>query len=102
MKYTPGPWHVVPAANPIEKTIMFTFGGFADNCDNAPIATTCTASYPDEMRAEQAIANAKLIAAAPELLEACKALVVSIEFRIDDPRAKLRDAALAAIAKATK
>lgn len=47
-------------------------------------------------------ANARLIAAAPQLLEALKALVSTLYpgFRLDDPRHVIFDAAKAAIAKA--
>lgn len=46
-------------------------------------------------------ANARLIAAAPELLAALQAIVSSCGVRIDDPRVLHFDAAYAAIAKAT-
>lgn len=45
-------------------------------------------------------ADARLIAAAPELLKALDELTLAVEFRIDDPRSRLRDAARAAITKA--
>jgi len=73
--HTPGPWHIVSAADPIEKTIMFSFGGFVGDGDNAPIATTCTSSYSDETRPAVALANARLIAAAPDLLAALEKLI---------------------------
>jgi len=74
-QHTPGPWHIVSAADPIEKTIMFSFGGFVGDGDNAPIATTCTSSYSDETRPAVALANARLIAAAPDLLAALEKLI---------------------------
>lgn len=77
-QHTPGPWHIVSAADPIEKTIMFSFGGFVGDGDNAPIATTCTSSYSDELRPAVALANARLIAAAPDLLDALDELLSSI------------------------
>jgi len=46
-------------------------------------------------------ANARLIAAAPELLEALQNLLAVAGVRIDDPRIVQFDAARAAVAKAT-
>lgn len=46
-------------------------------------------------------ANARLIAAAPELYEALDGLLAVVNVRIDDPRTAQFDAARAALAKAT-
>lgn len=59
MKHTPGPWHHFKS----EYTGEFCIGS-----QTLPILAR-THNYP-----EQSEANAQLIAAAPELLEACKAL----------------------------
>lgn len=84
-KHTPGPWSVdqdgVYAANGEQLGVVFS-----------------VKSSPNWW--SEGVANTNLIASAPELLEALEALVNSVEFRIDDPRSKLRDAAKLAITKA--
>lgn len=81
MKYTPGPWKVSK-----------------DGCDidNVGGAGVCTL-YADET----SDANARLIAAAPDLLEACKAIVA--HWRMNDEayyRSNLATDLLQTIAKA--
>lgn len=49
---------------------------------------------------DEAMANGRIIIAAPELLAALKAIIETCNVRIDDPRCKYFDAARAAIAKA--
>jgi len=95
-KHTPGPWHVVAAADPIERTICFTFGGFPESSSTGPIATTNTSSYSDELRHDVACANARLIAAAPDLLAVCKEIA---EHGTEDWEARMRTLS-AAIARA--
>ena len=88
MKHTPGPWHAVQDRN-------------GSNCDmlveteNFRIATCGRA---DSLVAQ---ANANLIAAAPELLSACKATVADAEKAVN-PASRLYgyEALKAAIAKA--
>jgi hypothetical protein len=55
MKHTPGPWR--------NQNNVIVFGKDL----NDPIAKICVSIYSKE--------NARLIAAAPELLEACKAII---------------------------
>ena len=52
------------------------------------------------MPAAERIANAHLIAAAPDMLTALRGLLDVVNVRIDDPRIKQFDAARAAVAKA--
>jgi len=64
-QHTPGPWQVSPAPSSIKgaKTslsIIRNIGGY--------VAT----AYPGGMQREEAEANARLIAAAPDLLEALR------------------------------
>lgn len=78
MKHTPGPWHVG---------------------DSGPFLI-CTLTqkvkvYADEMVHTDATTDARLIAAAPELLEACRMIADS------GMRNAAYDACVAAIAKAT-
>lgn len=91
-KHTPGPWsvnecHVYRYDDEYDETICDTSG--------APTEAAFMSDVPD--RAE---ANARLIAAAPELLEACKrlmgrAFVGSHTPREQDPLWKLAHAAIA-------
>ncbi len=102
-EHTKGPWHIG-----IGNGIGSVFG--PENCranltdDGTALAPICMMVrgfggivHRNKFPAED-IANAKLIAAAPELLEACKATLSIIG--IDDIR-KARLKAEAAVAKAT-
>lgn len=89
-KHTPGPWKVEPEDD-----------RFVVGADNQSIYGALARRFDDE-----AMANAHLIAAAPELLEACKVLLAHAEW-IGTPRGyRLKDfddvfkPAYAAIAKA--
>lgn len=61
-EYTPGPWHVGGKRDCI---IYEEGGGPIASCDHTPMLTTIAQ-----------IANARLIAAAPELLEALQGLIM--------------------------
>ncbi|EBI1834872.1 hypothetical protein FK088_21700 [Salmonella enterica] len=68
-KHTPGPWYAVPNSSFIDiATAPGCYGGVT-------IADTCSSGHifdnGDCINGETTVANAKLIAAAPELLEAC-------------------------------
>lgn len=68
-KHTPGPWYAVPNNSFIDiTTAPGRYGG-------ETIADTCSSGHSfdngDCIYGETTVANAKLIAAAPELLEAC-------------------------------
>lgn len=69
-KYTPGPWFAVP--NKFYIDIQTTDGL---NDVGATICNLCASGYSfdngDNLNGETTVANAKLIAAAPELLAAC-------------------------------
>jgi hypothetical protein len=56
-------------------------------------------AFSDLLHPAEVAANARLIAAAPDLLRALQDLVSVVGVRIDDPRIKQFDAARAAIAK---
>ncbi|RUJ61429.1 hypothetical protein IPC331_07620 [Pseudomonas aeruginosa] len=83
--YTPGPW---------EQRNNRVFSGGKCICSNVNAASPTTQNIADDVA--MSIANAKLIAAAPELLEA---LVALVECKQTTP--ELWEAARAAIAKAT-
>ena len=96
--HTPGPW-LVQAGDEWADGIV-TLEGHNEN--GTPMYWT-VASY--NRRRDEADANARLIAAAPELLEALQALIAEYEpnlkaFATDAPRKAKWEAACAAIAKA--
>jgi hypothetical protein len=78
-KYTPGPW-------------VLREDGFIVDCDDCIIADPHCKPGPE---IEEREANARLIAAAPELLQACKEIIEAEEFMV-------ASFARAAIAKAEK
>lgn len=90
-KYTPGPWETTQTLRGVKsfKTMVSAFPG-----EGSPIPI-CTASPSDTGEA-----NARLIAAAPELLEALKELIRNT--RPIRPLSQHWAAAEAAIAKAVK
>lgn len=80
-EHTPGPWHVSAAADPIERSIGFVYGGFVGgDADYGTIAITQSNSYADDLRHDMACANARLIAAAPEMLAALKVARECIDY----------------------
>lgn len=91
-KHTPGPWHIGVRTYHAGRDVYGPKG--------EPVAV----ADQDITLPEESAANARLIAAAPELLAALVALVGEADLGEvdldDDDRAKL-DAARAAIAKAT-
>jgi hypothetical protein len=92
LAHTPGPWHSRPAIKPGEYTVTAESGGFA------PLArvkgdkrSTLTAAH----------ANARLMAAAPDLLEALLTMIEACPDREkNDAIAQAVDMALGAIGKA--
>jgi hypothetical protein len=64
-KHTPGPWSA-DIVWPVPETIVHAY------CNGKPYSLAEVHSMPEPGERE---ANAKLIAAAPELLESCKALL---------------------------
>jgi hypothetical protein len=86
-KHTPGPWMVDRPGTLFHIRTMDEINGTVATCDPCDFAT------------QEQLANARLIAAAPELLEALRELVESVA--ISDPGVYDLDAARAAIAKAT-
>lgn len=83
--YTPGPW---------EQRNNRVFSGGKCICSNVNAASPTTQNIAEDVA--MSIANAKLIAAAPELLEALVALV-----ECEQTTPALWEAARGAIAKAT-
>lgn len=77
VKHTPGPWNVMePAAN--EDGIAVVGGGQPLSSEEGMVAWCQRYMHTDGHDTEN-MANARLIAAAPELLEACKVGIESID-----------------------
>lgn len=93
MKHTPGPW-AMPDSGQGRISKVKANGGW-----DGLIATADCGDYARSR--SEGLANARLIAAAPELLEALQGILSCVSVRIDDPRIEKFDAARAAIAKAT-
>lgn len=86
MKHTKGPW-VIHESNAI----------VGEKLDDHPIwLRPVIARFATGVRP----ADARLMVAAPELLEALQGILSCVSVRIDDPRIEKFDAARAAIAKA--
>lgn len=96
-KHTPGPWKAIP---PKLGTAWVIDSGNPD----APIAMLYGANTPIQMkraRSGEAEANARLIAAAPELLAALQHVQRRLEARGGDFLEGTQEVVRAAIAKAT-
>lgn len=100
MKHTPGPWTLAQYAKgfdlPIPVKEHKTIAVFSIGPNHGDIAYMQHGLWKDD----QAIANARLIAAAPELLEALKMAVRQNEHEMLMTGEELREAR-SAIAKAT-
>lgn len=94
--HTPGPWKAHPGKLPDSGRDMFRVR--ADDGGTEAVVAVCFPSSCGDIYEEDAEANARLIAAAPDLLSALRALVGAIE---EDDFAGALESALAAIAKAT-
>ena len=96
--HTPGPWAVVPSVRFGSfdgKTTVASYG--ISNGSEWVCAIPCYAA-----NTEPSAANARLIAAAPDLLAACEALLASHKYGDGVGWQHARDKARAAIAKATQ
>lgn len=92
-KHTPGPWTVQEEIDgPVQNTRIVAH-------KKAVASTAQQCGRPHHWN--EAEANARLIAAAPELLEACEALVNAYSIHDGTVHARAVDVAVAAIRKAT-
>ena len=89
--FTAGPWNAVG---------MLVFSG-VDRFYNHPVARVGAPLDKNDNRVEEAEANARLIAAAPDLLEACQDLWCAFSDTDDPVLRTIAIKARAAIAKAT-
>jgi hypothetical protein len=93
MKHTPGPWvvrhefNVMARRGKVSEGLVASSGGFSDNTDGGA-------------HHHENVANAHLIAAAPDLLAACKDLLRAYGIQAGCPSRELVDRAHAAISKA--
>ena len=73
--HTPGPWSLSASFDRVERRVI--------HGDNPPlvweIARGINSAHPDYMPRDEQIANARLIAAAPELLEALEVALETID-----------------------
>lgn len=91
MGHTPGPWSINPIAAQVDAF---------DGPTNTPLPV-CQMLWPTEQRGElETAANARLIAAAPALLEACEELLTDMQMHGDPARAL--EMIAKAVAKATR
>ena len=103
-KHTPGPWHINTAGSasrgkPFKITEIYVYA--PDTQDDTAIC----ADVIDPVTQEPSEANARLIAAAPDLLEALQTIVKSLSDQDDEgmiEHAEPMIRARAAIQKATK
>jgi hypothetical protein len=106
MSHTPGPWNIGDENNQCCEVLLGTLHNLTANVDRQDSNTGQIVITRDEM-----LANARLMAAAPDLLEACKLLMEHIkeglvsvyEERADNgqPGVSACEAIESAIAKAT-
>jgi len=68
-EHTPGPWEI-DQDDPLSIT-QIEWGGIGRACDNAMVFNESRRAYRAQREIDEA--NARLMAAAPQLLEACKA-----------------------------
>lgn len=100
-KHTPGPWHYSGEISPCGYEVkhpLYCGEVRADESDRY-LGSVCeiqSADHVDGISNEEAEANARLIAAAPELLDACEACLARDDIADDELGVMLR----AAIAKA--
>lgn len=106
-KHTAGPWDYVPGTQHHGPYVTTDYGSTVADCYvmSQPTAWSSEPSKPVPFMAEMAEANARLIAAAPDLLEAAQKAEDIIDDFVagcpDDPKASAALQALrAAIAKA--
>jgi hypothetical protein len=95
--HTPGPWTVSPAGTTHSARVCAEYGPHGDICTLSEQDTQCDGGRDIGVE----LANARLIAAAPELLDALESITDQLD-RVGDHRKDrpFIDAARAAIAKA--
>ena len=97
-QHTPGPWSLSPSFDRVERRVQ--------HGDNPPlvwgIASGINSAHPDYLPRAEQIANARLIAAAPDLLAALIEMLEASERPVHERwLSNVRSHARAAIAKAT-
>lgn len=93
LKHSPGPWFM-------EAESYDSYYDISDDFGTSLAKVEAWDGDNDEEVMGEAKANARLIAAAPELLSACQMLLVRLEGSKDLPKGSVYDFAVATIAKA--
>ena len=97
--HTAGPWHV-EMEEPVDYPVLdkHCLIGTGRGTPEEPFRHVADAGYAGNAEAR---ANARLIAAAPELLAACKLALARLRCEYDDPaQVEARDALVKAVARA--
>lgn len=101
-KHTPGPWEVAENDDEFECVDIFDMGLMAIIDDlGDPVAHVESWVDDGDDKHEEAMANARLIAAAPDLLSACEMMLDQLKCDYLEPDGERWSYALEAIAKAT-
>lgn len=101
-KHTPGPWYPDPKGYVWRRplTDLYEYGGAV--AGDKPLATVCKGWWGENEQGYPVEANARLIAAAPDLLAVCQELEQSAEYWSEyNVPLGIVDRIKAAIAKAT-
>jgi hypothetical protein len=109
-KHTPGPWVFIGECEPLGGNSSqrgSAFQVWEDMNDRGRIIAEVVSTEDESIGVTEGIANARLIAAAPELLEACRRLLVLHKYLNEHqtkgqpaPQAGLNDQAFAAMCSA--
>ncbi|HEY3984610.1 hypothetical protein [Cedecea sp.] len=102
LKHTPGPWFVSPKSDVTVEGDLNVIQTHGSNVKGYHVAY-CTTWTDSKETAEEAEANARIMAAAPELLEALRELVFASTYGIKNCTAQVKalEKANQVIAKAT-
>lgn len=94
-EHTPGPWTLAA------ERFGIAICGKRHHAEGESVIATVWTETPQRIPHADALANARLVAAAPDLLEACFAILSPGAFESAATTAALYDLVLAAVAKAT-
>lgn len=100
-KHTPGPWFADNAGRIWRRPPADLYENGGDVAGDKPLATVDKGWYRENEQGYPIEANARLIAAAPDLLEALQRLVMDGDVRDSAGKGAINEA-LAAIAKAVQ
>ena len=109
MSHTPGPWEAIDDRQVVTLAEVETGRTYGYGCENDFVCDLNDSEYHQYRSDKEQAANARLIAAAPELLEALNDLLVWADWHsdrrrsvsMDEPNTGALEKARAALAKAT-